>query len=117
MTSLRQLVTELRRRKVMRAVVVYWVVAWTCIEVSSVLEQALALPDWLDQSTVALALAGLPVVMLLAWLFDWSPDGLIWDRPEGAVSSTERELAERIAGEVLKRLREEPQAAKSLTTS
>ena len=116
MPFLRQLFTELRRRKVMRAVMMYWVVAWTCIEVSSVIEQALALPDWLDQSTVALALAGLPVVVLLAWLFDWSPDGLIWDRSEGAVSNTEREIAERIAGEVLKRLREDTQAARSLTT-
>lgn len=112
MTNGRQLVNELRRRHVVRAVVVYWVAAWTCIEVSSVIEQALMLPEWIDQTIVLLAAAGLPIVVATSWLFEWGPQGLVADdRDFGHLrdSDIQRELATRIANEVYRRLAEENQ--------
>ena len=107
MTNGRQLVNELRRRHVVRAVVVYWVAAWTCIEVSSVIEQALMLPEWIDQTIVILAAAGLPVVVVTSWLFEWGPHGLVADdRNFDRLHESEmrRELADQIATEVYRRL-------------
>ena len=110
MTNGRQLVNELRRRHVVRAVVVYWVAAWTCIEVSSVVEQALMLPEWIDQTVVILAAAGLPVVIATSWLFEWGPQGLVADDRDFAgfhENDMQHEMADRIANEVYRRLTEE----------
>jgi len=101
--SRRRLIHELRRRNVLRAVVSYWVVAWTCIEVSSVVEQALGLPSWLDQLVVILAAVGLPAVVLLSWIFEWGPNGMVIDPRDshrGPIKEDQDELARRIASEV-----------------
>ena len=103
----RHLFDELRRRNVFRAVVAYWVVAWTCIEVSSVFEQALLLPEWLDQMFVLFGVAGLPIVVVLSWLFEWGPTGLIVDvsdKPQRQITDRQQELASRIASEVYRKL-------------
>ena len=107
MINWRHLICELRRRNVLRAVVAYWVVAWTCIEVSAVIEQALSLPQWTDLIFVVCSIAGLPVVILLSWVFEWSPAGLVFDdrdarSPESA--DQRRELASQIAREVHRQL-------------
>lgn len=99
--------SELRRRNVPRSVVAYWVVAWTCIEVSSVIEQALYLPEWVDQIVVILSVAGLLVVVILSWTFEWGPSGVVSDDGalrELAVTEHEREFARRVASEVYGRL-------------
>ncbi len=100
---------ELRRRKVCRATFAYWVVAWTCIEVSAVIEQALSLPAWLDHVVVLLSLAGLPVVIVCSWLFDLSPAGLVLDsRQEASPEPSSHEaLVHSIANEVCLKLRNE----------
>ncbi len=98
---------ELRRRNVCRAVVAYWVVAWTCIEVSSVVEQALMLPEWLDQMVIIFCVAGLPIVVSVSWIFEWEPSGLVAHDRELRHSRTgdhQHEFASRIADEVYRRL-------------
>lgn len=76
MASIRTFFDELRRRRVIRALAAYGAVAWVLAEVSSVVEQALNLPAWLDTMVVSLALFGVPVVIVLAWVFDISPAGI-----------------------------------------
>ncbi len=107
MRSGRHLINELRRRNVFRAVVAYWVVAWTCIEVSSVVEQALSLPEWVDLAFVIFSMAGLPIVIVVSWVFEWSPLGLVIDdRDAGSwqLGDKRQELANQIAREVHARL-------------
>lgn len=116
--SLRHLVNELKRRNVFRAVVVYWVVAWTCIEFASVIESALDLPDWVDGSIVTAAAIGLPVVVVVSWVFEWGPDGPVTDSHfrEHEISTREQELARRIAAEILQRLAYDTRAQASIDT-
>lgn len=61
-------------------------VAWLVIEVASVVFPALHVPEWALTIVVSLALIGFPVVLLLSWLFDITPTGLIKTEPlaEGA---------------------------------
>ena len=75
LSNIRELWSELRRRKVVRAVVVYWLVAWAVIEVVSVVEPALQLPGWVDRFVIVLAIAGFPIAIVLAWAVDLTPDG------------------------------------------
>lgn len=52
------------------------VVTWALIEASSVLFPALLLPDWTLSLVVILALLGFPAVLILAWVFDITPEGI-----------------------------------------
>jgi tetratricopeptide (TPR) repeat protein len=74
--SLTKFWRELKRRKVVRVLVVYAIVAWVAIEVSSVLFPALLLPDWTSRLVVALVLVGFPVAVGMAWAFQITPEGL-----------------------------------------
>ena len=110
MQDWRHIVCELRRRHVCRAVLAYWVVAWTCIEASAVLEQALLLPAWLDQAVVIVAAAGLPVVAIVAWVFEWGPDGLYVDelaQQRHLVDDRDQDIARRIADAVYSQLKDD----------
>ena len=107
MSDGRHLISELRRRNVLRAVVAYWVAAWTCIEVSSVIESALSLPEWVDLMFVIASIAGLPIVIAVSWIFEWGPTGLVTDKGDETtcqVATIRQELASLIAREVYEQL-------------
>jgi adenylate cyclase len=74
--------SELRRRKVVRAIVVYIIVAWVVLEAASVIFPALLLPDWSERLVLALVLIGFPLAVVLAWAFELSPDGLQREKPK-----------------------------------
>lgn len=67
---------ELKRRKVPRVVLVYLATAFAVIEAADVVVPRLALPDWTVTLVVVLAGLGLPVVAVLAWAFDVTPEGV-----------------------------------------
>ena len=67
---------DLRRRRVVRAGIAYVVVAWLAMQVADVAAPALRLPSWTVTLVVFLALLGFPVALVLAWLFDVTPEGL-----------------------------------------
>ena len=68
---------ELKRRYVTRVAGYYVVTAWVLTEVSGSLEEALGLPSWVDGVTVALVLLGFPVALVLAWIYDLTPTGVV----------------------------------------
>lgn len=86
---------DLRRRRVLRVAATYGVVAWLVIEVASVVFPALHVPDWALTVVVSLGLAGFPVVLLLAWVFDITPDGLVKTEPTGEGSAEVQQVARR----------------------
>lgn len=81
LTSLRSLLSDLRRRKVFRVLGVYLVGAWVAIQVVNTVFPLLMVPDFVVRAVVVLAIAGAPVVAGLAWAFDWTPEGLERTRP------------------------------------
>lgn len=60
----------------MRVSVAYIVVSWLLIQAAGVLEPALLLPDWTDRVVTVLLLIGFPIVILFAWAFELTPDGV-----------------------------------------
>lgn len=75
-SSLRQLVQELRRRRVVKVAIAYGALAFVVAQVADVIFRALELPDWSLTLVVVLALAGFPFAILFAWIFDVGPEGL-----------------------------------------
>jgi TolB-like protein/tetratricopeptide (TPR) repeat protein len=55
---------------------VYVVVSWMIIQVVSVLNAPLSLPDWFEKVVIVLLAIGFPVAMILAWAFEMSPEGV-----------------------------------------
>ena len=61
---------KLQRRRVIKTTIAYAVGSWVLIEVSATVVPALELPEVAVQYIVMSAIAGLPVVIVLSWMFD-----------------------------------------------
>jgi TolB-like protein len=73
--------TELKRRKVYRAALVYAGVGWVLLEVADVAFPRLGLPDWTVNFVLALVLLGFPLAIVFAWIFDFSAQGVVRTPP------------------------------------
>jgi TolB-like protein/Flp pilus assembly protein TadD len=84
------LVKELQRRSVFKVAAAYLVVAWLVIQVAATVAPQLALPEWAPRFITLIVLLGFPVALVIAWVFDVTPEGL---KVEPAPVGTKRVLA------------------------
>jgi predicted ATPase/Tfp pilus assembly protein PilF len=99
--TVRNLLAELKRRKVVRTTIAYAVVAGALIEAASNIFPPLFLPEWAITAVVVAALAGLPVAVLLSWYYDITPAATAEDgalAPESVPVEAERKRARRTTG-------------------
>ena len=71
--------SELRRRRVCRALTLYAVAMWVICQIVELLAPQLGLPEWTLSMVIVLGLLGLPIAMVLSWLFDITPEGVVVD--------------------------------------
>ena len=67
---------ELKKRNVIRVAIAYAVGAWVIVEVASVLLPTFDAPEWTMRALVLLLVAGLPIALLVAWMFEITPEGI-----------------------------------------
>ena len=67
---------ELKRRRVIRALTIYAVVAWALIQVADVVAPHIGMPGWTVTLVIYLAAIGFPVVLVLSWIYDFTASGL-----------------------------------------
>ena len=67
---------ELKRRRVFRVVGGYAIAAWVAVEVAATTFPLLGLSDAAAKVVLVLALLGFPVAVVLAWVFDLTPEGI-----------------------------------------
>ena len=67
---------ELRRRNVFRVAVAYAIVAWLLIEMVATVFPVLRLPEWTVTFVTALILISCPIILIGAWAFEITPDGM-----------------------------------------
>jgi len=84
------LIAELQRRKVFKVAVAYGVVAWLVIQVASTIAPQMGLPEWAPRFITLLVLLGFPITLVLAWIFDKTPEGL---KVEPATAGNKRMIA------------------------
>lgn len=65
--QMQKVLKELWARKVVQFGVVYLGAAWMLLQVSGFVENALELPNWVDQIALVLLGLGFPVALILAW--------------------------------------------------
>ncbi len=73
------LVAELQRRKVFKVGAAYLVVAWLAVQAASIGFPTFGAPLWALRVFILVAFVGFPVVLVLTWVFDITPDGVQLD--------------------------------------
>lgn len=90
------LFNELRRRNVFKVAAVYLLASWLLLQISDTLVPALRLPDWFHSGVAFLLIISFPVVLIFAWAYELTPDGLKKekevDRSKSVTSDTGRKL-------------------------
>jgi len=69
-------IKELRRREVFRSAGLYVGVSWILIEVASVLLPTFDAPEWILKAVIIIAFVGFPVMLVLAWVYDFTDHGI-----------------------------------------
>src|SRR5215471_2226130 len=67
---------ELKRRKVFRVAIAYVVVSWALAQGLAQVLPVFDISNSVIRSVIALMLIGFPVVLVLAWVFDITPQGI-----------------------------------------
>lgn len=70
------LVSELRRRNVLRMAALYMVAAWLVMQVAEVVVTLAALPLWSGQLVLLLLIFGFPIALLFSWFYELTPEGI-----------------------------------------
>ena len=90
------ILSELKRRNVFRVGAAYIVVSWLILQVVETVSTPLNLPDWTAAFFIVVLSAGLPLVVIFAWAFELTPEGLRKtrdvERSESMTADTARKL-------------------------
>ncbi|MFC1778381.1 tetratricopeptide repeat protein, partial [Pseudomonadota bacterium] len=68
--------SELKRRNVIRVGIAYIVVAWLIMQFADVVLNNIEAPGWVFQVIMLMLAIGLPLVLIFAWAFEMTPEGL-----------------------------------------
>src|SRR5712664_2854063 len=82
--------SELKRRNVYKVAVVYAVVGWLLVQVTTQVFPIFEIPNWALRLIVLAIIIGFPIALVIAWAFELTPEGLKRtedvDLPAGRIS-------------------------------
>ena len=90
------LIAELKRRNVIRVAIGYVVLSWLLLQAGDVLLQLLGVPDWGLRLVFAILALGFPVALVLAWIYELTPDGLRRDPGQSADPGLAQQTGQRL---------------------
>ena len=70
------LFAELKRRNVLKVSTVYVIAAWIMLQMADMVREPLGMPDWVFQAILVVLGSGFLLTVTLAWIFDFTPDGI-----------------------------------------
>jgi hypothetical protein len=68
---------ELKRRNVYRAAIAYGVVAWFLTQLTTQVLPLFEIPNSAMRFVVIALAVGFPIAMLLAWVYEFTPEGIV----------------------------------------
>jgi tetratricopeptide (TPR) repeat protein len=83
--------SEIKRRGVHRVVTMYAATAFIIMDAVDIMLPRLGLPEWTVTLVIVLLIAGLPIAIILSWIFDITPHGVVKTEPIEAVKSSDDE--------------------------
>ena len=78
-------IAELKRRKVFRTLIAYFVLCWLILQITDVMIPILDLPNWVAKLIFLLLMTCAPIVALASWAFDLSDQGIVRDQADQRV--------------------------------
>jgi TolB-like protein/Tfp pilus assembly protein PilF len=87
---------ELKRRNVIRMAGLYLVGAWLVTQVAATVLPLFGAPDWMARSIIVVLAIGFVPVLIVAWIFELTPDGLKRDAEVPAEQSIAPQTARRM---------------------
>ena len=92
----RSFLAELKRRNVIRTAGLYLVGAWLIVQVTGTVLPMFGAPEWLPRSVVVLLAVGLLPVLVFAWVYELTPEGLKRERDVERTESITPETGQRM---------------------
>ncbi|MDH4015150.1 MAG: tetratricopeptide repeat protein [Chromatiales bacterium] len=83
-------IAELKRRHVFRIGIAYIVVAWLVLQVSDVILNNITAPDWVFRVIMLLVGIGFPLVLVVAWAYELTPEGLKREKSAAEIAASEQ---------------------------
>lgn len=75
--DIRRFLAELKGRGVYRVAAIYAAGSWALLQVADIFFPILGFPDWAITGVLAAAALGFPVAVVLAWIFEITPAGIV----------------------------------------
>ena len=73
---MKKFIEELKRRNVIKSAIAYLVVAWILLQVANLLLDTFNSPDWTKQAFTIFLAVGLPIWIIISWIYDITPKGI-----------------------------------------
>jgi len=90
------LVSELRRRNVIRMAVLYAVAAWLIMQVAEVIIGLANLPEWIGPTILGLLAVGFPIALIFSWFYELTPEGISLEKDVAAAESVKHGAGRRV---------------------
>src|SRR5246127_1176611 len=87
----RNFFAELKRRNVYKVAVAYIVAGWALSQGNAQVFPVFDVPNWVIRSIVVLIIIGLPIALVLAWMFEITPQGIQRTQTADAMPGTARQ--------------------------
>ena len=68
--------SELKRRKVYGAAISYGITGWLLAQIASLITSSFEAPSWVIKVIIIALIIGYPIVLILAWVYEMSPQGM-----------------------------------------
>jgi len=78
---------ELKRRHVYRVAIAYAIAGWLLVQVATQVFPFFHIPDWSVRLIVLLVVIGFPIAVILAWVFEMTPEGIRRTEPAGSMEA------------------------------
>src|SRR2546421_12003210 len=88
--SERNFFAELKRRNVFKVAVAYIVAGWALSQGIAQVFPVFDIPNWIIRLIVLLIIIGLPIALVLAWMFELTPQGIKRTETADAMPATAR---------------------------
>src|SRR6202030_285683 len=83
--------SELKRRNVFKVAVAYIVAGWALSQGIAQVFPVFDIPNWVIRLIVVLIIIGLPIALVLAWMFELTPQGIKRTETADAMPAATRE--------------------------
>ena len=93
LSSARHRVTQQRRNRVFRFAALYAAAAFIALQVADVAFQPLGVPEVVTKLLIVASIVGFPIVVLLAWMLDDTPEATRWTSLSTAGTTTVEPLS------------------------